>query len=69
MLMSRWRYVEQESFTSLSNRDGQLSKTHRSSYGTWEFVHALNGVVEADDMNKLKQARYFSLLLDESNNV
>ena len=61
--------IEQESFTSLSNHDGQLSKTHRSSYSTWEFVHALNGVVEGDDMNKLKQARYFSLLLDESNDV
>ena len=60
--------IEQESFT-LSNRDGQLSKTHRSSYSIWEFVHALNGVVEADDMNKLKQARYFSLLLDESNDI
>ena len=32
-------------------------------------MHALNGVVEADDMNKLKQARYFSLLLDESNDI
>ena len=51
--------IEQGSFTSLSNCDGQLSKTHRSSYSIWEFVHALNGVVEADDMNKLKQAWYF----------
>ena len=61
--------IEQGSFTSLSNCDGQLLKTHRSSYSIWEFVHALNGVVEADDMNKLKQAWYFSLLLDESNDI
>ena len=32
-------------------------------------MHALNSVVETDDIQSLKQARYFSLLLDESNDV
>ncbi|XP_065892733.1 zinc finger protein 862-like [Dysidea avara] len=46
-----------------------LSKTHRSTYSTWEFVHALNAVTESEDVAKLQKARYFSLLLDESNDI
>ena len=46
-----------------------LSKTHRSTYSTWEFIHALNAVVEATDISKLQNAKFFSLLLDESNDV
>ena len=62
--------IEQESSsTVLPGCDCQLSKTHRSSYSTWEFVHALNAVVETDDIQSLKQERYFSLLVDESNDV
>ena len=55
--------------TAASCSWGQLSKTHRSTYSTWEFVHALNAVTEADDVGKLQKARYFSLLLDESNDI
>ena len=62
--------IEQESSaTILPGRDCQLSKTNRSSYNTWEFVHVLNSVVDTDDIRRLKQARYFSLLLDESTDV
>ena len=62
--------IEQKSSsTVLLGRDCQLSKTHRSSYGTWEFVHALNAVVETDDIQSLQQACYFSLLVEESNDV
>ena len=62
--------IEQESSsTVLRSHDCQLLKTHRSSYSTWEFVHALNAVVETDDIQSLQQACYFSLLMDESNNV
>ena len=46
-----------------------LSKTHCSTYSTWEFIHALNAVVEATDVSKLQNAKFFSLLLDESNDV
>ena len=44
-----------------------LSKTHRSTYSTWEFVHALNAVTESEDVAKLQKARYFSYCyVDES---
>ena len=46
-----------------------MSKTHRSSYSTWEFVYSLSAVVVEDDLMQLKQAKVFSLLLDESNDV
>ena len=46
-----------------------LSSTHRTKHSTWEFVHALNSVVEDNDVMKLKQANFFSLLLDESNDI
>ena len=62
--------IEQESiFNNLPGHDCQLSKTHRSSYNTWEFVHALKAVVETDDIQSLQQACYFSLLVDKSNDV
>lgn len=46
-----------------------LSMSHRTKYSTWEFVHAINSVVEHDDILKLRDARFFSLLLDESNDI
>ena len=41
-----------------------LSSTHRTKYCTWEFVHALNPVVECNDVEKLKQAKFYLLLVD-----
>jgi len=59
-----------EEVSSLSTTTSTwLSKTHRSTYSTWEFVHALNVVTESEDVAKLQKARYFSLLLDESNDI
>ena len=55
--------------TAASGSQFQLSKTHRSTYSTWEFVYALNAVTEAEDVENLQKARYFSLLLDESNDI
>ena len=52
-----------------SSSQFQLSKSHRSTYSTWEFVHALNTVTEAQDVGNLQKARYFSLLLDKSNDI
>ena len=52
-----------------SSSQFQLSKSHRSTYSTWEFVHALNTVTEAQDVGNLQKARYFSLLLDESTEI
>jgi len=46
-----------------------LSKTHWSTYSTWELVHALNAVTETGDVGDLQSTRYFSLLLDESNDI
>jgi hypothetical protein len=46
-----------------------LSKSHRTNYSSWEFVHALNSVVENTDISKLKAANFFSLLIDESNDI
>ena len=36
-----------------------LSKSHSSNYSSWEFVHALNSVVENTDISKLKAANFF----------
>ena len=36
-----------------------LSKAHRSTYSTWEIIHALNAVVEATDISKLQHASTF----------
>ena len=52
-----------------SNYSNTLSKTHRSTYSTWEFIHTLNAVVETTDIGKLQNAKFFSLLLDESNDI
>ena len=46
-----------------------MSKSHRSSYSTWEFIHSLNAVIEDEDIRLLKSACFFSLLLDESNDI
>ena len=46
-----------------------MSKTHRSSYSTWEFVYSLNTVVKKEDVRQLNNACFFSLLLDESNDI
>jgi len=46
-----------------------LSKTHWSTYSAWEFVNALNAVTETGDVGDLQNARYFSLLLDKSNDI
>ena len=54
---------------STSQVSSKLSKTHRSSYSTWEFVHSLNTVVKKEDVRQLNNARFFSLLLDESNDI
>ena len=42
-----------------------MSSTHRSTYSTWEFVHALNAVVEENDIQSLRNAKFYSLLVDE----
>ena len=60
--------LEEVSFLS-TTANIWLSKTHRSTYSTWEFVHALNAVTESEDVAKLQKARCFSLLLDESNDI
>ena len=61
---------EPASSTTISScRDLQLSKSHQSNYSTWEFIHALNAVVEITDTKKLQHAKYFSLLLDELNDI
>ena len=61
---------EQSSLSiATSSSQFQLSRSHRSTYSTWEFVHALNAVTEAQDVGNLQKARYFSLLLDESNDI
>ena len=46
-----------------------ISPTHCSSYSTWEFVHSLNAVVEENDIQSLRNARFYSLLVDESNDL
>ena len=46
-----------------------ISISHRSGYSTWEFVHSLNAVVELDDIQSLRNARFYSLLVDESNDI
>ena len=46
-----------------------LSSYHRTGHNTWEFVHALNSVVESNDRTALKEAAFFSLLIDESNGI
>ena len=63
--------LEEQSSLSIatSSSQFQLSRSHRSTYSTWEFVHALNAVTEAQDVGNLQKARYFSLLLDESNDI
>ena len=63
--------LEEQSSLSIatSSSQFQLSRSHRSIYSTWEFVHALNAVTEAQDVGNLQKARYFSLLLDESNDI
>ena len=45
--------------TVSSCHDLQLSKTHRSNYSTWEFIHTLNAVVEVTATKKLQHAKYF----------
>ena len=60
---------EQPSTAADGELHNPLSKTHRSTYSTWEFVHALNAVTETGDVGDLQNARYFSLLLDESNDI
>ena len=60
------RYISDESD---GQRRSYLSKSHRTNDSTWEFVHALNSVVENNDISKLKEASFFSLLLDESNDI
>ena len=54
---------------SLTEFRSPISHTHRSSYSTWEFVHSLNAVVEIDDIRSLRNARFYSLLVDESNDI
>ena len=54
---------------SLTEFRSPISHTHRSSYSTWEFVHSLNAVVEIDDIQSLRNARFYSLLVDESNDI
>ena len=46
-----------------------ISISHCSGYSTWEFVHSLNAVVELDDIQSLSIARFYSLLVDESNDI
>ena len=62
---------EERSSPSITSSSSQfkLSKSHQSTYSTWEFVHAFNTVTEAQDVGNLQNARYFSLLLDESNDI
>ena len=58
--------------THESQHDSQrsfLSSTHRTNYSTWEFIHALNRVIESSEVMKLKQANFYSLSLNESNDV
>ena len=66
------------SSTSDTDEPGELSRTkfkspisptHRSTFCTWEFVRSLNSVVEEDDIQSLRNTRFHSLLVDESNDV
>ena len=61
--------IDLDEHPTVSGSQNKLSKTHRSSYSTWEFVHALNAVTEAEDVGNLQKARCFSLLLDKSNDI
>ena len=45
-----------------------MSKSHQSSYSLWDFLYTLNSVVE-EDIRQLTNACFFSLLLDESNDI
>jgi hypothetical protein len=53
--------------SSLTLFKSPISSTHRSSYSTWEFVHALNAIVEENDIQSLRNARFYFILVDESN--
>jgi len=44
---------------TVSGSQNKLSKTHRSSYSTWKFVHALNAVTEAEDVGNYQQPGTF----------
>ena len=55
--------------SSLTFYKSPISSAHRSSYSTWEFVHALNAIVEENDIQSLRNARFYSLLVDESNDI
>lgn len=46
-----------------------LPKTHRGKNYGWEFVEALNKVVEEEVLDELKKATHFCLLVDESTDV
>lgn len=51
------------------SKDTRLSGTHRSKHSTWELVHALNRVVECNDLETVRNAAFYSLLIDESNDI
>ena len=52
-----------------SDTSTHLSASHRSKHSTWEFVHALNRVVENSGLEKIRKAAFYSLLIDESNDI
>ena len=49
--------------------DTRLSGTHRSKHSTWEFVHVLSRVVECSGLKMVRNAAFYSLLIDESNDI
>lgn len=44
-------------------------KSSSSQFQLSKFVHALNAVTEVEDVGNLQKARYFLLLLDETNDI
>ena len=61
--------ADELSESSLTLFKSPISSTHRSTYSTWEFVHALNAVVEENDIQLMRNAKFYSLLVDESNDI
>ena len=46
-----------------------FSQSHRTSYASWEFLHAMSAVIENHNITKVRNSRFMSLLIDELSDI